>query len=120
MVYCSFINIIGFQMPSAECYSTGRIDYVDTLLMTTLLPIMVSGVIFLGGCFELAYFDYHFKGNEIEARKQHRKLFSRYITLFLLLTYMVLPSVSSYIAAAYACTDSDPDNVDPGTDFYLT
>jgi len=47
---------------------------------------------------------------------------NRYAVIFFLITYTLLTSVSSTIAAAYACTNIDPDDVLPeGVDkFYLT
>jgi len=38
---------------------------------------------------------------------------SRYAVLFFFFTYSILTNVSSTIAAAYACTDIDPDGVLP-------
>ena len=45
-----------------------------------------------------------------------------YLTMFFLLTYLVLPTVTQTIFAAFACTSVDPDHVLPGHDHeqYLT
>lgn len=55
-----------------------------------------------------------------QKHRDYKRIIGQYVTLFLLLTYMVLPSVSSTIANAFSCTNVDPDNVDGGDDSYLT
>lgn len=118
--FASFVDVIGFDMPSAECYSTDRFDYADTLMMMTLMPMLVALVILFIALAELVIMERSHHGDEHEKRTKHNKIVSRYFTLFLLLTYLVLPSVSTTIAGAYACTNADPDNVDNGTDIFLT
>lgn len=117
---CSFVDIVGFDLPSAECYSDKPLDYVDTLMMTTILPIIVSLIIFIICMTELLMMRKHHDGNSYEKSKKHNQIVSRYFTVFLLLTYLVLPGVSSTIAGAYSCTDVDPDDVGSGNDSYLT
>lgn len=117
----SFINVISFNIPSASCYSTEKVDYVTTLVMTTMLPILVSLFIFVLYACEWLYFRVTSRSNKSpqEIVDVEQGLVSRYLFLFLLLTYMVLPSVSSVIAQAYSCTDIDPSDVAPGEDYYL-
>jgi hypothetical protein len=53
---------------------------------------------------------------EFDLKKQ---IIARYVTLFFLLTYLVLPSVSTTIFGAFTCQSIDPGNVIPGTPTYL-
>lgn len=59
--------------------------------------------------------------NPNEGNEQIKSLTGHYITLFLLLTYAILPNVSSTIAGAVPCTAVDPNSVDNNIgNHYLT
>lgn len=108
-------------MPSASCYSSSNVDYVFMLMMTTLMPICITFLLFLLFVSEklYGYIWLHAQSQE-EKAKSAVELVNRYFTLFLLLTYLVLPSVSSTIALAYSCSDVDPNDADNGQDYFLT
>lgn len=121
MLIGSFVNIISFNIPSATCYSTNKVDYLTTLMMTTLLPLFVAALLwFLYKC-EVVYYCLFGSENQniLEINVGKQAILGRYFTLFLMLTYVVLPSVSGTIAQAYSCTDVDPSDVALGEDYYL-
>lgn len=102
----SFINFSGLSLGSPECYT--RFDYVDQLISQTAVPIVITlmiPVMFYG---EVTY-------RRIYDPKIRSQIFSRYITCFFLLTYVVLPSTTIKIFGMFTCVSIDPDNTIPGT-----
>lgn len=184
------INFASLNVGSPQCYSTNRFDYIDSMMMTTLAPIVISVLIFVGYRVNQRKLQKKLdeviltgllsgKGNEsgsqqdddannrikssetmlapapspsmmamttnpmmpsivttahdenkpnvVMSREDELKaklsvLRSRYMNLFFLLTYLVLPSVSVNIFGAFPCTNTDPDNVDSSSEgsLYMT
>lgn len=115
------MNFLSIDISSGECYVDEKIDYVSSLVISTLIPLAITVLLLLS--FAGNSLLYHFYTHEgitaEEKRKRHQNLVSQYFTLFLLLTYFVLPGVSSTIAQAYSCINIDVDNVAEGDDLYL-
>lgn len=56
-----------------------------------------------------------------DALRKFNQIRSQYVSYFFLLTYLVLPSVTTTIFQMFICTDVDPNNEDPGqNDLFLT
>jgi hypothetical protein len=102
----SFINFSGLSLGSPECYT--RFDYIDQLISQTLVPIVITLMMPLAFYGEVTY-------RRIYDSKVRSQIFSRYITCFFLLTYVVLPSTTIKIFGMFSCMSIDPDNTIPGT-----
>ena len=128
-----FVNILDVNVSSFSCYSSTILDYVSTLLFVTIGPFFVIGIMAIMYYLDLSYIKWFKSKYRIDPadmtsglnergldKVEH--LTNKYAVVFFLITYTILTSVSSTIAAAYACTNIDPDNVLPeGVDkFYLT
>jgi len=51
--------------------------------------------------------------------KNIKMLGARYLALFLLMTFLVLPGISTIIVNSVLCENLDPDNVVAGSSYYL-
>ena len=67
----------------------------------------------------LAIFILHMLVMRRRSVEHKSEIITRYLTVFFLLTYLVLPSVSTTIFGAFNCRTVDPDNVLPMTPLYL-
>ena len=93
-------------------------DYVDTLMFSTLWPLMFGAllfVIFVGHFFwerRIVLRTYDKRKIGFQMYHLSARLRIKYFTLFLLLTYFILPSVTTSIFAMFPCMNVDPDGVD--------
>lgn len=55
----------------------------------------------------------------LSAPNYRRDIYKRYMSCFFILTYLVLPSVSTSAFGAFTCTNIDPSGVVPNTPMYL-
>jgi hypothetical protein len=99
-------------------------DYVSKLLITTLSPIFFTAIIFIAFIAEVlisrkAVLQSNRQGAEQEAYLIFRRLKLRYFSLFLFLTYVILPSVTTSIFKMFICDNVDPNNEDDFDDLYL-
>ena len=106
----SFANFSALTLGSPQCYT--QFDFVDSLILQTSVPI--SLVILM-----LAIFIFHMVAIRRRSAEQKSEIITRYLTVFFLLTYLVLPSVTTTIFGAFNCRTVDPDNVLPATPRYL-
>lgn len=129
----NFVNVFDVNVSTFACYSSTLLDYLSTLLFVTIGPIVVIAIMAIMYNMDMAYIRWYKKiyrndpedmasGLNAHGRERVENLKNKYAVLFFLITYTILTSVSSTIAAAYACTNIDPDNVLPeGVDkYYLT
>ena len=127
--FTSFIQalkVFDFNIISIMPFScVSPTDYVDTLMFSTLWPLMFGALLFI-------IFVGHFLWERRTVLKSNDKkkigllmyrlsarLRVKYFTLFLLLTYFILPSVTTSIFAMFPCINVDPDAVDDLDDYYL-
>ena len=61
----------------------------------------------------------HLAANRKEGVERRSQIITRYLTLFFILTYLVLPSTTTTIFGAFTCRSIDPGNIVPGTPQYL-
>ncbi len=109
MLYCSsssFVNFVG-TVGSPQCFT--QFDYVDRLMLVTLSPLAVACLLVLVG----------FTHSRIAPPDRRHDIFRRYVSCFLILTYLVLPSVSTVAFGVFTCTSIDPSGVDPGLPRYM-
>ena len=53
-------------------------------------------------------------------KRQFTMIRSQYFSWFLIITYMVLPGISSILFRFFVCQNVDPDDVVIGSDRYMT
>jgi len=105
----SFVNFSALQAGSPQCY-TG-FDYVNKLLLVTCTPLIVVAVALLLYLGHGAYYR--------SIGKDHRDLIPRYLRFVIVISYLVLPSVTTTIAGSYSTVNIDPEGLVPGTPRYL-
>jgi hypothetical protein len=106
----SFVNFSALSAGSPQCFMT--FDYVDKLLLVTCSPLIVVAVAMLLLLVHSAYYKY-------VAKLDHRELVPRYLRLIIIISYLVLPSVTTTIAGAFTTVNVDPEGLVPGTPRYL-
>ena len=116
-----FVNIFSFNVAALNCYATSNYDYLDTLIVTTILPIVIVFAIIVLFWIDATCIKYScckLPDNAIDVLK------TRYVVIFLFFTYLIVTPVSTTICQAYGCTDVDPENVRPDPDinpkYFLT
>ena len=85
------------------------------MMSTSLLPIGVLSFLYMGYVFHMFML-----ARSRTNPSMVQAVTGQYINFFFLITYLVLPSVSTKLLGAFACTNIDPDNLLPGTPTYLT
>jgi hypothetical protein len=104
--YNRFVNFAGL-MGSPQCYT--KFDYVDRMVLMTVAPLVVSVLLAVVGIF-------HATSLAPEKRTDIRR---RYVSCFLMLTYLVLPSVSTITFGMFTCVSVDPSRVDPNMPLFM-
>jgi hypothetical protein len=106
----SFASWSSVQFGSPDCYY--HMDYIDRMIIQTLVPLFAVFVIFLLANLNMLKMT---KNTDLE----RQVVGSRYFTLFLLLTYIVLPGVTIAVFGAFTCKSIDPDKVVPYYTMYM-
>ena len=97
----------------------------DKLLTVTIAPIAIFALLGIVFGFHLLHtITTLAKENPSKTRDEllqeaKNKLTPRYVGLFLVITYLVLPSVSTIIFGTFNLVNVDPQNLAPGTPLYL-
>jgi hypothetical protein len=116
----SVVNLNVVALVPLSCLQSSRYTFIDKLVMVTLGPIALSLLIALIGAVEYQRCAYRSRGDH-NVKEALNKVTSRYLTMFLFLTYLVLPYVATTIFQTFLCTNVDPQNSDTDTsDLYLT
>jgi hypothetical protein len=97
---------------SPECFT--KYDYIDTMIVQTIAPLCIVTVVFFAYGTQLARMRLTRASDEKISR-----MTTKYVTFFFLITYLVLPSVTTTIFGAFVCENIDPDNLKPGTPTFL-
>jgi len=106
----TFVNLSPLSVGSPQCYM--RFDYVDKLVLVTSAPlVVVAATLFLLLCHSVYY--------KVVAKKDYRDLIPRYLRLIVVVTYLVLPSVTTTIFGAFTTVNIDPEGLVPGMPRYL-
>ena len=105
----SFVNLVTF-VGSLQCY-TGRFDYVGRMILVTMLPLGLVVVLVASFLAHRAYL--------IRKRKDWEHIIQRYVSMFLFITYLVLPGCTTTILKVFACKTIDPEGLLSGAQSYL-
>jgi hypothetical protein len=135
----NFINFNFIQLVPFAC--SYKFDHVDYLITTTLSPFLFTIMIFIAGIAEFIIkskiiikpennpqdtesnsiandiLEYHAKKKDLWTQIEFR-----YFSIFLFMTYLILPSTTATIFTMFICQDIDPGNADPasyGVDNFL-
>jgi hypothetical protein len=106
-----------FQQMGLSCYST--YDYFDYLQATTLVPIAVIAAILavqelhVWSLTRVKSDDFHVN---LEVSRHVESIRSSYFWFVLLVTYLILPSVSTAIFRTFSCQNIDPDDASGSAD----
>jgi len=127
----TFVNFAGMNLGSPECYV--RVDYVDKLMIQTLAPLAVVGLLLLGylvdrcrtkplerGMFVTCFFLITCESGSRWIEPLSTTTYA--YTVFYpspLLPDLVLPGVTTSIFGMFSCDNIDPDGQMPGTPMYL-
>jgi hypothetical protein len=115
----SVVNLNVVALVPLSCADRANYTFIDKLVMVTVGPIALSLLIALLGTVEYMCCSYRNRGHD--AKEALNKVTSRYLTMFLFLTYLVLPYVATTIFQTFLCTDVGSRNEDSDAhDRYLT
>jgi hypothetical protein len=116
----SVVNLNVVALVPLTCAARANYTFIDKLVMVTLGPIALSLLIALIGAVEYQRCAYRSRGDD-NMTEALNKVTSRYLTMFLFLTYLVLPYVATTIFQTFLCTNVDPQSNDTdASDLYLT
>lgn len=118
----SFFGVLGVDFAGASGISClWEVDYVDELLIQTLLPAIIAMLLLFVRFVNIRYYTFQFSadGDTDKLEEQLRRLNAQYIQLFLTLTYLLLTSTVNKIFRMFPCDNVDPDNSSEGSDVYL-
>lgn len=117
----SALNLNVMSVVPINCGS-GSYNFIDKLVMMTLAPIGFSLLLLIGCMVECARHAIRVSFLSAESEEDAvTRIKSRYLTLFFLLTYLVLPNVATTIFRTFLCTDVGPkDATTDVNDRYLT
>ena len=101
-----------------------KFTFMDSLLWTTMFPILVAGLLFIGFIIEYLYHRRMIQANKYRKKGEKAAKFNatkeKYLNYWFYLTYIILPSVATTIFRTFICTDVDPNHEDSGgSDYYL-
>ena len=104
-------------LPLSCAYSNSFVSY---LVVTTLTPIVLSAIIFVVYVLRLAYAKKQLPENTpmYQFYMLNKRLKVQHYTMFLTLTYFILPSVTTTIFQMFQCDNIDPNNEEPDEDNY--
>jgi len=100
-VYLNFLNFFSFfeldlfSVAKMDCVITGK--FLSKLLFSTILPIVVSLLLYVGWIISRTKF-----GND---SKQFKIIENTLINLFIILTYVLYPSLCATIFSSFVCED---------------
>lgn len=139
------INFLSLNIGTPQCSLNYRFDYIDSLIVQTLVPIAICFLLLLAYRLHirrvdsrslklkarLKFLQNQHQQHEMalystviedlhkhieECNEEKENLRHEYFLVFMLVTYFVLPPVSTSIAGAFPCVNIDPDNVYPDRD----
>ena len=114
------VNLSVASIVPISCSET--YTFIDSLYFATLMPVAIAAILVI-----LAMWSYTSAAANIDlnprspldAKKEaYAEIRGKYMAYFLVLTYAVLPSVTTTIFKIFLCTDVDPENETPSGDSY--
>jgi hypothetical protein len=95
---------------SVQCYTTSY-DYVDRMVDVTMIPVALVLVLVVCFLVHRAYL--------ISKKREWERIIQRYVSMFLFITYLVLPGCTTTILKVFECTNADPESLLSGEQYYL-
>jgi hypothetical protein len=96
-----------------SCTSGYSYDAIDSLVVDTTYPVIVAVIIWLAHLL-------HLNLTQIRSTALDAMVKANYHKVFLVFTYLLLPSTCAKIFQMFSCQDVDPDNDVSGDDEYMT
>ena len=123
--FVQFLKLFNLNIMSILPLScTFSIDYIDYMLFSTLWPLIFAALLFIS--LQLLILRHRLAVAKSESKragykfeKIQRKLKVRYFLVFLLLTYFILPSITTDIFAMFPCMDVNSENDGSQDRYYL-
>lgn len=104
---------LGISVSSlVTCSTNSHFDAIDNLVFSTVYPVVFVAVLWL---VQKAHTLIQ-RGKDAETLTL---IHSRYFSVFLVFTYLILPFISVIIFHTFSCQHVDPDDVEAGDDSYL-
>ena len=113
------MNFTSLKLGDPQCYAPRRLDYVDKLLVQTIAPIFVNFMVIVAGGLHLAAVRRRVFDDEEERKKKISAVLGRYLSMFFLVIYLVLPGVTNTIAGVIPTINADPDGLYPDKNYYF-
>jgi len=120
----SVLNLSPTQAALMSCNVANNIDFIDSLLVDTLMPLGILAVLTVS--YWLHSWVLNRQANEglseelkLQNKSKAVKVLATYVKVFLIYSGIILPYVSVQIFKTFSCQDIDPDDVTEGTDVYL-
>jgi hypothetical protein len=116
-----FFNFNALQVLPISCIY--RADFVTSMMIATLIPIFATAVLFIAFTVEYAYRAKKIMSTSLGRRRKlltvlEDGLVFRYFSIFLTLSYFILPSVTTTIFEMFPCQNVDPSDTE-STSTYL-
>jgi hypothetical protein len=118
----SVINLNIFSDLGITC--SQDLNYIDYLYFVTIGPLIICFLLFLIFLFEFALTRMNPKKVGVLKRTRSMTedanlLYGKYLLIFLIGSFLVLPGISIYIFRTFTCINLDPDSEVKGDDVYL-
>lgn len=94
-------------------------DYVDEVILQTVLPFVIAGVVVTAYFVHKTYYQRYYTGSADVLLERLGSLYNMYSTLLLTLTYLLLTSTVTTIFRMFPCADVDPNDEAGGADMFL-
>lgn len=96
-----------------------RMDYVDELMVQTLLPFCIAAAVGISYVFHMHIHRCNTSTAHSHASDRWAYLKSLYSQVFLTLTYLLVPTTVTSIFRMFPCQNVDPDEDSEGADWYM-
>jgi hypothetical protein len=112
----SFVNSSISSIFPLGC--AAQYDFVFKLYINTMVPVMIGIVMVIGFLLEYLVQRRRIQSNSNRQKGDKRKAFekikNKYVNVFLYISYLMLPGVSTIIFQTFTCIEVDPDGSDEG------
>ena len=117
----SIFSVLGLNVAADSGLTcVWEMDYVDELLIQTLLPFGIAAALLASYWCHRRYWFYCGADEMTEMpTDQIDSLGSLYTQLFFTMTYLLLTATVNKIFRMFPCQDVDPDDTSSGTDTYM-
>jgi hypothetical protein len=110
----SFVNFTSLRIGDPQCYAPRRLDYIDKLVIQTVAPIVIICIVFVVAVIHVADVVRRLSRHKRKLKSELSAVVGRYLSIFFLIVYLVLPGVTTTIAGIIPSVNVDPDGLFPG------